>query len=166
MNCELTENRKPDNTSSRPKVLLVMDRQRRGPLLNVLHSCSINLLVANDQLEARRLLKNRPPVQVLITETTLRLEDWVETCEILNLLPEHAQIVSCCHRSLYSRHWIAALELGAYDVLIEPYEQEEVQRVLEGAAARSDMRSVAARQRAMHTLWLSEASTPAFQEAR
>jgi DNA-binding response OmpR family regulator len=142
-----------------------MDRQRRGTLLDVLQACGVDLLVAHDQDEARRILKNRPPVHVLLTETTLRYEDWVETCEILGLLPEHVQIVSCCHRGAHSRQWIAALELGAYDVLVEPYVPEEVQRILEGAAARSYMRSLNARQRATHTLWLSEGQRPQFEHA-
>jgi PleD family two-component response regulator len=165
MNFELTENRKRDNTRPRTKVLLVMDRQRRGPLLDALESCNVDLLVAHDQNEARRILKNRPPVHVLLTETTLRYEDWVETCETLGLLTEHVQIVSCCHRGALCRQWIAALELGAYDVLVEPYVPEEIQRVLEGAAARSYMRSLAARQRATHTLWLSEEETLTFEHA-
>ena len=165
MNCELTETRKRDDSPSRPKVLLVTDRQRRAPLHDLLRECSIDLLVVHDQIEARRILKNRPPVQVLVTETSLRLEDWVGTFEILNLLPEHAQIVSYCQQGAESRQWIAALELGAYDILVEPYEREEVQRVLEGAAARSYARSLAARRRAMHTLWLSEDSNAALEEA-
>jgi PleD family two-component response regulator len=155
-NFEPAENRKRDNMRPRTKVLLVMDRQRRGPLLDALESCNVDLLVAHDQEEARRILKNRPLVHILLTETTLRYEDWVKTCEILSLLPEHAQIVSCCHRGAHSRQWIAALELGAYDVLVEPYVPEEIQRVLGGAAARSYMRSLATRRRATHTLWLSE----------
>ena len=147
-------------------MLLVLDQQRRGPLLDVLRACSVELLVALGPLEAQSILKNRPAVQVLITETTLRLEDWIETCKILKLLPEHVQIVTCCRLGAQSRHWIAALELGAYDVLVEPYEQESVQRVLDSAAARSYMSSLAARRRTMHNLWLSEDGTAAFQEAR
>ncbi len=154
-NRDLAENKQRNNWS-RTKVLLVMDRQRRGPLLDVLQTCSIDLLVAHDRNEARRMLKNGPHVHILITETTLRYEDWVGVCEMLALLPEHVQIISCCPQGAQSRQWIAALELGAYDVLVEPYVQEEVQRVLEGAAARSYMRSLTARQRTMHTLWLPE----------
>jgi len=38
--------------------------------------------------------------------------------------------------------WIDALEQGAYDVLVEPYQREEIWRIVEAAAARSYMRSL------------------------
>jgi DNA-binding NtrC family response regulator len=39
--------------------------------------------------------------------------------------------------------WIDVLEQGAYDVLVEPYEREEVRRIVETAADKSYMRSLA-----------------------
>jgi CheY-like chemotaxis protein len=158
-----TENRKRKDMRTKARVLLVMERQRRGPLLDVLESCHIDLLVAHDRTEALEMLENQPQVHILITDTTLRYEDWIETCEILARLPAHVQIVVCCHRGEHSRQWIAALELGAYDVLVEPYEFEDVQRILEGAAARSHVRWLASRQRAPHTLWLSGTESADFQ---
>ena len=69
--------------------------------------------------------------------------------------PAHAQTIICCQRGCPSRQWIAALGLRAYDVLVEPYNSEEVQRVLERTAARIHKRSLRRDQRAHHTLWLS-----------
>jgi len=39
--------------------------------------------------------------------------------------------------------WLDVLEEGGYDVLVEPFEHEEVRRIVEAAAARSYMCSPA-----------------------
>ena len=159
---ELTENPLRRDTPSRVKALLVMERQRREPLLEVLECCRADLLLAHDIAEAKRILQNRPPVQVLLTALAPPSKDWAETKEILALLPEHVQIVVCCARGDVSKQWIAALDFGAYDALIEPYDRDEVQQVLEGAANRSHMRYLASRHRPLHPLWMPEEETTRF----
>jgi FixJ family two-component response regulator len=37
--------------------------------------------------------------------------------------------------------WLDVLDQGGYDVLVEPYQREEVQRIVEAAATSSYMRS-------------------------
>jgi len=50
--------------------------------------------------------------------------------------------VVVCSRLGDHRLWIDALEQGAYDLVAEPYQREEIQRIVEAAAARSYMRSL------------------------
>jgi FixJ family two-component response regulator len=37
--------------------------------------------------------------------------------------------------------WLDVLEQGGYDVLVQPYQREEIKRIVEAAAARSYFRS-------------------------
>ncbi len=116
-------------------VLLVMG-EHCAPLVKALESCHIDLLVAHDCTEARGLVENQPSVQVLLTDRTLRDRDWAGTMELLAQIPGHVQLIICCGLNDH-RRMIDALELGAYDVLFQPYEPREIQRMVEAAAAKS-----------------------------
>jgi FixJ family two-component response regulator len=50
--------------------------------------------------------------------------------------------VVVCSRLGDHKLWIDVLEQGAYDLLVEPYQHEEIRRIVEGAAARSYIRSL------------------------
>jgi DNA-binding NtrC family response regulator len=158
-----TENGKCPDTLPKVRVMLVMSPERRGPLLESLDSCAIDLVLAADWKEARRIVASRPQVDVLLTNTTMRDEDWIGTYEVIARLPVHLQVVMCCGWGDH-RQWLAALELGAYDVLTEPYEPHEIQRTLDRAAARSRMRWLAAPQPSPHTLWLSSEDDDGISE--
>ena len=135
-------------------MLLIMQRERRRPLLDVLEASGIDLLLAHDLTQARSILENRQDMHVLLTDTALRDEDWIEMYEVVARLPPHVQTIVCCHRTDH-RQWVAAAELGAYDVLVEPYELDEVRRTLEAAASCSQVRSLSSGPRSPHTLWIS-----------
>ena len=51
--------------------------------------------------------------------------------------------VVVCSRLGDHNLWLDVLEQGGYDVLVQPYQREEVRRIFEVAAARSYMRSPA-----------------------
>ena len=118
--------------------MLVMVQERRLPLLDVLESCGIEVVPACDCNEARRMLEAQ--VQVVLTDRVLPDEDWRVVFEIVSQGRANVQVVV---RSRLGDHTllIDVLEQGAYDVLVEPYQREEVRQVLEAAAARSDVRS-------------------------
>ena len=118
--------------------MLVMVQERRLPLLDVLESCGIEVVPACDCNEARRILEAQ--VQVVLTDRVLPDEDWRVVFEIVSQGRANVQVVV---RSRLGDHTllIDVLEQGAYDVLVEPYQREEVRQVLEAAAARSDVRS-------------------------
>ena len=121
--------------------LLIMGRERRLPLLEALESCEIDVLAVCDFNEARRLLETQPQVQVVLTDTTLPDGDWRSALEMVAEVHANVEVV-VCSRLGGSRLWIDALEVGAYDLLVEPYPREEMRRTVESAAARSYTRSV------------------------
>jgi len=125
-----------------PKIraMLVMDRKRNLPLLDVLESCGIEVLAVCDCHEARRMLETRPSVHVVVTDTTLPDGDWRRVLEIMARSSPNIEVI--VHSRLGDHKlWLDVLEQGGYDVLVEPFHYEEVQRIVEAAAARSYGRS-------------------------
>lgn len=129
-------------TQPKIKAILIMARERRLGLLEVLESCDIDVLPVRDCSEARRILETQPKVQVALTDTQLPDGDWRGVLEMVDQRHANVEVVVCADRSDH-RLWVDALERGAYDLLVEPYEREEVQRIVEGAATRSQIRSLA-----------------------
>lgn len=122
-------------------VMLIMSRERRLPLLEAMESGGIDVLPVCDCNEARRMLETQPQVQVVLTDRALPDGDWRGVLEIVSQGRAKLEVVVCSRLGDH-KLWIDALEQGAYDVLVEPYQYEEIQRIVEAAAARSYMRSL------------------------
>jgi len=120
--------------------MLVMARERRLPLLDALESCGIEVLPVCDCNEARRMFENQPPVQVVVTDTTLPDGDWRRVIEIVVQGYANIEVVVSLRLGDLPL-WLDVLDQGGYDVLVEPYRREEIQRIVEAAAASSYMRS-------------------------
>jgi len=121
--------------------MLIMARERRLPLLEALESCGIDVLPICDCNEARRMLEIQPQVQVVLTDAALPDGDWRGVLQIVAQAGVNIEVVVC---SRLGDHKLSmdVLEHGAYDVLVEPYECEEVRRIVETAADKSYMRSL------------------------
>jgi DNA-binding NtrC family response regulator len=124
------------------KAMLVMAQERRSTLVNTLETCGFDVLPACDCNEARRMLETQPLVQVVVTDARLHDGDWRRVFEIVERGRRKIEVVVCSCLG-EPKLWLDVLEEGGYDVLVEPFEHEEVQRIVEGAAARSYMRSPA-----------------------
>jgi DNA-binding NtrC family response regulator len=124
------------------KAMLVMAQERRSTLVNALESCGFDVLPVCDCNEARRMLEAQPAVQVVVTDARLHDGDWRRVLEIVARGRRKIEVI-VCSRVGDPKLWLDVLEEGGYDVLVEPFEHEEVQRIVEAAAARSYMRSPA-----------------------
>jgi DNA-binding NtrC family response regulator len=124
------------------KAMLVMAPERRLPLLDALESCGIDVLPACDCNEARRMLEAQPAVQVVVTDARLHDGDWRRVFEIVERGRRKIEVI-VCSRVGDPKLWLDVLEEGGYDVLVEPFEHEEIQRIVEAAAAKSYMHSPA-----------------------
>jgi DNA-binding NtrC family response regulator len=119
--------------------MLVMAPERSLPLLAPLKSCGIEVLQVCDCNEARRMLETHPLVQAVVTDTALPDGDWRHMVEIVEGREKIEVVV--CSRLGDPKLWLDVLEQGGYDVLVEPFEEEEAGRIVEAAAARSYIRS-------------------------
>ena len=119
--------------------MLIMAQERRLPLLEALESCGIDVLLVCNCNEGRRMLEIQPQVQVVLTDAALPDGDWRGVLQIAAQAGINIEVVVCSRLGDH-KLWIDVLEQGAYDVLVEPYQHEEIRRIVEGAAARSSMR--------------------------
>ena len=122
-------------------VMLIMARERRLSLLETLEVSGIDVLPVCDCREARRMLGTQLQVQVVLTDRALPDGDWREAIQVVAEGRPNVQVVVCSRQGDHTLV-IDVLEQGAYDVLVEPYQREEIRRVLEAAAARSYIRSL------------------------
>ena len=120
--------------------MLVMAQERRSTLLDALESCGFDVLPVCDCHEARRMLEIVPLVQVVVTDARLHDGDWRRVIEIVERRRRKIEVV-VCSRLGDPKLWLDVLEQGGYDVLVEPFQHEEVRRIVEAAAGRTLMRS-------------------------
>jgi len=121
--------------------MLIMARERRLPLLEALESCGIDVLPVCDCNEGRRMLEIQPQVQVVLTDAALPDGDWRGVLQIVAQAGANIEVV-VCSRLGDQKLWLDVLEQGAYDVLVEPYDCEEVRRIVESAADKRYIRSL------------------------
>jgi DNA-binding NtrC family response regulator len=131
-----------DNTPPRIKAMLVMAQERRIPLLEALESCGIDVLPVCDCNEAQRMREAQPPVQVVVTDAVLHDGDWRRVLAVVAQGRANIEVIVCSRLGDYNL-WIDVLEHGGYDVLVEPFDQAEVRRIVEAAAAKNYVRSPA-----------------------
>jgi DNA-binding NtrC family response regulator len=116
-----------------------MAPQYRGRLLEDLEACHSSVLVVGNCKNAARLLRTKPPVSVVISDFSLADGNWDQVLKAVTQYLPATQLVVCCRRQP-AHGWTNILESGAYDVLIEPYEREDVRWMVEGAASQCNMR--------------------------
>ena len=121
--------------------MLIMARERRLPLLEALESCGIDVLPVCDCNEGRRMLEIQPQVHVVLTDAALPDGDWRGVLQIVAQAGANIEVV-VCSRLGDQKLWLDVLEQGAYDVLVEPYDCEEVRRIVESAADKRYIRSL------------------------
>jgi hypothetical protein len=108
--------------------MLVMARQRRASLLDALASCGIELLPVCDCNEARRMPDTQPAAQVVVTDTALPDGDWRRVLEMVVQGRGNIEVVVSLRLSGHTI-WTDVLEHGGHEVLVEPYQHGEVQRI-------------------------------------
>jgi DNA-binding response OmpR family regulator len=95
------------------------------------------LLEARDRRSALQYL-NRHPVHVVIAEANVPGWDWKSVLSHLRILPRPPQLI-VTSRMADDYLWAEVLNCGGYDVLAQPFDREEVERVV--AAARRHFES-------------------------
>ena len=124
------------NMPPKIKAMLVMAPERCLPLLDALESCGVEVLPVSNCNEARRIFEAQPLLQVVVTDAVLRDGDWRQVLAIVAQGRRKIEVV-VCSRLCDPKLWLNVLEEGGYDVLVEPFDHEEVRRIVEAAAARS-----------------------------
>ena len=118
---------------SNPVVLVVLSSSNQHPLLSELQFVDAEVRATEDFRSAREQLRADPNVDVVITGLTLPDGNW---CDIFKYLVDEGIRANVVVTAPFAdeRLWSEILWRGAYDLLVEPYENFELKRVVEGAA--------------------------------
>jgi len=110
-------------------------REDATVLSRMLRSVSTSLHHVADLKHARAIMQGEP-YQVILTEANLPDGTWRDVLELArNTEPASEVIVT--DASADARFWAEALNLGAYDLIAQPFATAEVQRILSNACSRS-----------------------------
>jgi DNA-binding NtrC family response regulator len=113
--------------------LLVMPQERRSRLMAHLKEIDANILTACSCGEATDLLRGEPEVALVLTDLSLPDGSWFDVLNSVGDVNARAAVVVCA-RVADERLWTQVLEAGGFDVLVEPYQDHEVRRILAAAA--------------------------------
>ena len=108
------------------------DANRLSRMLDALPLC---LLHVPNLRQARREL-HRHPYSVILSEAFLPDGSWMD---VLDLAKECEGVeVIVTDQDADARLWAEALNLGAYDVISQPFYEPEVRRILQNACSRRE----------------------------
>ena len=118
-----------------PKVLLVSPPQRRSRLLEILGGALARMECASGYIDAREKL-GAASYDLLLVDTELPDGSWRE---LLQFGRDSGKVIVAvvCSRVGARRLWSEALESGAYDFIAEPYEEQEIIRIVERVLDRA-----------------------------
>jgi len=107
-------------------------------LHEIFRRCGWRLFEARDRRRALECLE-RNPVQVVIAESEVRNWNWRRVLSDLRRLPAPPQLV-VTSRIADDYLWAEVLNVGGYDVLTQPFEADEVERVIASARRHFEVR--------------------------
>ena len=126
------------------KILLVLPPHRRCELLKVLEGTELQIFLASDFREAQQKLSEPTSYDLLLADAELPDGSWRDLVQLLLELKKPSEMI-VCSRCGDEELWAEVLQCGAYDLLVEPYERQEVHRIIENALDSQYMRRFAQR---------------------
>jgi DNA-binding response OmpR family regulator len=129
-----------DNTHENSVSALLVGAYDRDRQLvkDIFRTSGWRLFEARDRGRALRYLSLHP-IHVVIAETDVRDWHWKKVLHDLRGLARPPQLI-VTSRNADDRLWAEALNVGAYDVLAQPFERAEVERAVESARRHFDAR--------------------------
>jgi two-component system, NtrC family, response regulator PilR len=120
----------------RSKVLFVSGSVSDARCLSrMLHELPVVLDHADGVQPARTKLR-KEPYEVILTEAALPDGGWLDVLQLAReSLTEPEVIVTDPHAD--ARFWSEALNMGAFDLVAQPFHEPEVRRILYNACSRS-----------------------------
>src|SRR5690242_8438521 len=119
----------------RSRILFISRRSEDALLLSqMMQPLPLVLDHAGSLQQAReRLLTQK--YDVVLTEAELSDGKWLDVLHLVRESPHEPEVI-VTDKQADARFWAEALNLGAYDLLAQPFYQPEVQRILYNACSR------------------------------
>ena len=126
----------------RSRILFISGRQEDArELMQMLHSLPLVVDHAGNLRQARVQLQGSD-YDVVLTEAALPDGNWLDVLHLVRETPQEPQVVvTDAHAD--ATLWSRALNLGAFDLLAQPFYEPEVRRILYNACSR-DVSAMAA----------------------
>jgi DNA-binding NtrC family response regulator len=116
-----------------PSILSVSPSQQDHAALRDLSGAQWNLYSASDLRAAMEVLRKRD-IAAVVCECDSAPGNWTGLLERMSRLPQAPPLI-VASRCADERLWVAALNLGAYDVLAKPFDSRELRRSVTMAAS-------------------------------
>lgn len=113
-------------------MLLVLPMDRCRSLISKLQRPKMRIHTANSCRGALRLLADNPNIELIVTGLSLEDGNWSDVVRYVVECGHKAEIVVSSPVASETL-WSEIIWRGAYDILLEPYDHEEVARVVDGA---------------------------------
>jgi DNA-binding NtrC family response regulator len=117
-----------------PRILLVTPAERRQKLLSILSSEGMEVLTAGGVAEAETRLSDARKYDVVFVDAELPDGDWRDVLQFVAVHRETAREVVVCARCGDEQLWAEVIQCGAFDLVPEPFERQEVLRIARSAA--------------------------------
>ena len=121
------------------QILLAMPSQRREKLLRLLGHHGLDVSLASTSMEARQKLMRPHSYELLLVDAELPGGSWQDFLPLLVSSSPPCEMV-VCSRAGDERLWAEVIQCGGFDLIAEPYEQQEVIRIVRSALDSQYMR--------------------------
>ena len=119
----------------RSRILFISGRQEDAlHLSQMLHTLPLKLEHVPSLCHARTRL-NQSDYDVILTEADLPDGKWLDVLDLVRECPRETEVIVTDPQA-DARFWAEALNLGAYDLLAQPFYEPEVRRILYNACSR------------------------------
>lgn len=133
--------------AGQPLALVVMAREKQTAVPEILKGMGFRIAKAEGCRHAQRLMRSGSVPAMVITDTSLSDGNWCDVVRLTVDLKVESPVLLCC-RSADERLWSEAVWRGVCDLLVEPFEPEEVRWVIESALRRGERNHSAQARRA------------------
>ena len=120
-------------------ILLVVPPHRRSGLLALLEEKGLQIFPASDCQEALQKLRGPTSYDLILADAELPNGSWRDLLQFLLESKNPCEMI-VCSRCGDERLWAEVLQCGVYDLLVDPYDRQEVHRIIESALNSHHMR--------------------------
>ncbi len=119
----------------RSRLLFITGRSSDARRLSRMLHCLPVLLNHAETLQQARAKLRQEEYDVILTEAALPDGRWLDVLHLARECPQELEVIVTDPQA-DARFWAEALNLGAYDLLAQPFYEPEVRRILYNACSR------------------------------
>lgn len=116
----------------RRKIMLVLTPCRRAALLDLLEGEDLEVLAASSLQEAQKRLRGSISYDLLLVDAELPDGSWRDLLQFILGSKRTCEVI-VCSRCGDEQLWAEVFQCGGYDLIAEPYDPQEILRIVRSA---------------------------------